>query len=305
MRSNHETRPAAAAAIHDAPPALTDLGGGNDNAAPVALADTTHLLGHPELVKYVRATLWHHRVPSHEAADAVAEVQADALAVARRGRMPASLADWKTLAATVAAHRPIDAKRAEKTRAPYDDGPCEDADVYLRPTLYWEHHDPVDTRRFLGVLKDLYEAGELPEHAAEILWDEAVETPHDAIATDLGLTVTTVDNRLCRTRARFRLRLTELRMIGCEPEIDRATSFPVRGNRGSSAGVGRRRKRRPAEDVEGSTPATRREPNVVRQEQTVRRQATNVVRQRKTVRRRPKNVVRQRKTVRRRLKNVG
>ena len=103
-------------------------------------------------------------------------------------------------------------------RDKYDAGLCDDADAYVRPTLHWEHADPVDTKRYLAVLKELFDSGQMPEHGAEILWGEAEEVPHAEIAAEIGVTTTVVDNRLFRMRARFRARLAALGMLDADVE---------------------------------------------------------------------------------------
>src|SRR5260370_28997645 len=146
-------------------------------------------------------------------ADAIAEVQAASIEAARARGMPATIAQWKALAATIAVRWAIDQLREGEIRDKYDAGLCDDADAYLRPTLHWEHRDPVDTKRYLAILKDLFDSGQMPEHGAEILWGQAEEVPHEEIAAEIGISTTAVDNRLSRMRARFRARLVPLRMV--------------------------------------------------------------------------------------------
>jgi DNA-directed RNA polymerase specialized sigma24 family protein len=196
-------------------------GPGNDNAVRIALVDTTCLVAHPDLVRYLRATLRRYGVRSLDMADAIAEVQTDAIEAARTGRMPAGLAQWKALAAAIAARRAIDRLRDAEVQARYDTGLCDDPDAYWRPTLHWEHADPVDAKRYLAVLQGLFDSGQMPDHGVEILWGEAEEVPHAEIAAEIGVTTTVVDNRLSRMRARFRARLAVLGMLPAD----------VRGNR--------------------------------------------------------------------------
>jgi DNA-directed RNA polymerase specialized sigma24 family protein len=182
----------------------------NDNAASAATPDTTHLAAHPEFVGYTRAVLRSQGVRPRAMPDAIAEVQLAAIEAARANRMPVSLAQWNALARTIAIRRAIDRRLQAKARAKYDAGLCEDPDAYDRPTLHWEHRDPVDTKRYLNVLADLFRSGQMPEHGVEILRDEADGVSHAEIAAELGLTRSVVRNRLYRMRARFRARLDEL-----------------------------------------------------------------------------------------------
>jgi DNA-directed RNA polymerase specialized sigma24 family protein len=186
---------------------------GNDNAVRGGIPDTTQLVARPEVVRYVRAMLARYGIPPQDMADAIADVQADSIEAARAQRMPATLEQWKALAAKIAVCWAVDRLREAEVRDKYDAGPCDDADAYLRPTLYWEHRDPVDTKKYLAVLKDLFDSGQMPEHGAEILWGEAEEIPHEEIAAELGVTRNVVRNRLFRMRARFRAKLGALGLL--------------------------------------------------------------------------------------------
>ena len=192
------------------------LGGrrpGNDNAVHGGQPDTTAWIARPEVVRAVRATLRRHRVAWQDVGDAIADVQVECLETARARGMPVSLSQWKALATTIAARWALDRLRASKRHAKYDAGPCDDPDPYLCPTLYWEHRDPVDTKRYLAVLKDLFDSGQMPERGVELLVGEAEQVPHREIAEEIGVSTTVVDNRLFRMRARFRARLTALGML--------------------------------------------------------------------------------------------
>jgi DNA-directed RNA polymerase specialized sigma24 family protein len=214
MKTPHTKTPDSTSA----PPlgAVTEIGTlapSNDNATRDGLADTTPLVAHPDVVRYVRATPRRYGVASQDMADAIAEVQADSIEAARAGRMPRGPAQWKAFAATIAVRWAIDRLRETEARGKYDAGLCDDADAYGRPTLHWEHRDPVDTKRYLAVLGELFDSGQMPEHGAEILWGEAEEVPHEEIAAEIGVSRTAVDNRLFRMRARFRARIAALGML--------------------------------------------------------------------------------------------
>jgi DNA-directed RNA polymerase specialized sigma24 family protein len=185
----------------------------NDNATGLAVSDTTGLAAHRDLVRYLRPTLRRYGVAPQNMADAIAEVQADSIEAARKGRMPADLAQWKAFATKIAVRRAVDRLREAEVRDKYDVGLCDDADAYARPTLHWAHADPVDTKRQLAVLKELFDAGQMPERGAEILWGEAEQVPHAEIAAEIGVTTTVVDNRLSGMRARFRARLAALGIL--------------------------------------------------------------------------------------------
>jgi DNA-directed RNA polymerase specialized sigma24 family protein len=205
--------PALAPAPAPAPAEIDTPSPGNDNAARGGIPDTTPLVAHPDVVRYVRATLRRYRVAPQNMADAIAEVQAESIETARTRGMPRGIAQWRALATTIAVHWALDRLREAKVRGKYDAGLCDDADVYLRPTLHWEHRDPVDTKRYLAVLKDLFDSGQMPEHGEEILQGEADEVPHEEIAAEIGVSTSVVRGRLFRMRARFRARLAALGML--------------------------------------------------------------------------------------------
>lgn len=179
----------------------------NDNATRGGSPDTTHLVARPDVVRYLRAILRRFGVALQNMEDAIADVQTDSIEAARVGCMPAGPAEWKAFAGAIAVNWAIDRLRETEVRSKYDAGLCDDADVYARPTLYWEHRDPVDTRRYLAVLKALFDSEQMPEHGAEILWGEADKVPHKEIAAEIGVSKSVVRNRLFRMRARFQARL--------------------------------------------------------------------------------------------------
>jgi DNA-directed RNA polymerase specialized sigma24 family protein len=185
----------------------------NDNAALLALADTTAFAARPDVVRGIRTTLRSFRVPTRDMEDGIADVQTEAIAHARRRGMPATVARWKALTTTIARRWALDRRRAAKVRKKYDAGFCEDPDAYLSPTLHWEQRDPVDTKRYLALLKELFDSGQMPEDGQAILQDAADEVPQADTAAELGITENTVKKRLVRMRARFRARLVTLGMM--------------------------------------------------------------------------------------------
>ncbi len=185
----------------------------NDNAARGATPDTTAHAARPEIVRAVRRTLRLHRVAPQDLPDTVADVQTAAIAIARKRAMPGTLADWKALATTIATHMAIDRLRRTKRRSRYNAGLCEDPDAYPSPMLPWEGRDPVDTKRYIAILEELFDAGQMPEHGEEILQGEADGVSHKELATELGISTTAVDNRLSRMRAKFRAKLAMLGML--------------------------------------------------------------------------------------------
>ena len=186
----------------------------NDNGTCVATPDTTLLLAEPRLASYIAVVLHRHGVHDGEMRDAVAEIRALALEAARRGRMPADGRGWRALAGLIAERWAIDRLRERDVTNRYDAGlVVEDPDVYERPILHREQRDPVDTERYLGVLKELFDRAEMPEHGAEILWAEAEGVAMGEVAEELGITEDAARGRLKRMRAKFRVRLAQLGML--------------------------------------------------------------------------------------------
>jgi DNA-directed RNA polymerase specialized sigma24 family protein len=223
----HDATTAAASAPNSAIAADLDKPApANDNATLERVPDTTRLVAHPDVVRYIRATLRRSGVALQDMDDAIAEVQADAIESARTARMPCDAAQWKALVATIGVRRAIDRLRETEVRGKYDAGLCDDADAHAGPALHVEHRDPVDTKRYLAILKELFDSGQMPEHGAEILQGEADGVSHEELAAELGLSKTVVRNRLFRMRARFRARLAALGMLTEKFKFFRQTKSP-------------------------------------------------------------------------------
>jgi DNA-directed RNA polymerase specialized sigma24 family protein len=178
----------------------------NDNSSRRGIPDTTALINRAEVVAVIGAVLRGYRIPSQDMPDAIADVQLRAIALARKRAMPATLQQWKALARTLAVRWALKRKRQARHRRKYNVGPCEDADVFLSPTLHWEHRDPVDTKRYLAILKELFDSGQMPELGQEILQDAADEVPAKQTAEEIGISEPAVRKRLFRMRAKFRAR---------------------------------------------------------------------------------------------------
>ncbi|MGD0529806.1 MAG: hypothetical protein ABSE49_32015 [Polyangiaceae bacterium] len=180
----------------------------NDNAHPAGPVDTTILANHYTFFAAVRGTLIREgRLGPYE--DDVREVQVRAIAAARIGPMPPDLPRWKALGRTIAKRYAIDERRKWKVRVKYDTGLCEEPDAH-GPIEAERERDPVDKERYLAILKDLFDRGEMPEMGGEILWGAAEDVPQEETAEETGLTVRQVKQRLKQMRVRFRRRLEEL-----------------------------------------------------------------------------------------------
>ncbi|HLK37523.1 MAG TPA: sigma factor-like helix-turn-helix DNA-binding protein [Polyangiaceae bacterium] len=191
---------------------LIDGAASRTRLRPLA-ADKTALVAHREVVRYVRATLRRHGVASQDLADGVAEAQVAAIEAARAGRMPTDIGQWKALSARIAVCWAVDRRRETEARERSDAGPCDDPGAYPGPTREGIERDPVDAKRYLAVLQELFASGQMPRDAAEIVWAQAEHVPHAQVAAELGISVTAVDKQLARARSKFRARLAALGML--------------------------------------------------------------------------------------------
>ena len=141
--------------------------------------------------------------------DDIPEVQCRTLEAARVGPMPPDLPRWQALGRRIAKDYAIDELRKKEVREKYDEGLCEEPDAH-GPIEKERGRDPVDTKRYLGVLKDCFDRGEMPEMGGEILWGAAEDVSQEEIGEETGLSEQTVKRRLKRMRKRFGQRLDEV-----------------------------------------------------------------------------------------------
>jgi DNA-directed RNA polymerase specialized sigma24 family protein len=199
----------------------------NDNSSRRGIPDTIALVTRAEVVATIQYTLRVHRVSSQDMPDATAEVQTLSIAIARKRAMPATLQQWKALTRSVATRWAKDRRRQARRRRKYNAGLCEDADVYMSPTLHWEHRDPVDTKRYLGILIELFDSGQMPELGEDILQDAADEVPAKQTAAEIDVSEPAVRKRLFRMRAKFHTRLGALGMLAVLMLVVRALFSPT------------------------------------------------------------------------------
>jgi hypothetical protein len=173
--------------------------------------DTTAMLAHKSVVSAITGALVRRKRRARHLADDVPEVQLRCLKAARRGPMPKDVGEWCALGVTVARRYAKRQRQRERTRALHDDGPYDDEKAYVRAE--WEHgRDPVDTERYIAVLKGLFRSGQMPEMGMEILWAVAESVTQTEIAQETGLTGNQVEYRLRCMRVAFQERLDELGM---------------------------------------------------------------------------------------------
>ncbi|HEY1692694.1 MAG TPA: hypothetical protein VGG39_11065 [Polyangiaceae bacterium] len=178
----------------------------------VLCPDTTGLVASRDVVGSITGTLVRHG-RRRFLEDDVAEVQTRALEAARRGPMPRDLGEWKALAATIAERYALDEKDKARVRREKEQDVRDNPGAYGTVPREPSRWDPVDAKRYLAVLVELFEAGTVPEQAEEILIGVADGITFEEIAEETGLTHGQVKGRLEKMRALFRGRITDLGML--------------------------------------------------------------------------------------------
>ncbi|HEY8089679.1 MAG TPA: hypothetical protein VIF09_17585, partial [Polyangiaceae bacterium] len=118
---------------------------------------------HPTVLRAIRGMLRKFGMRPQDLDEGVAEVQTRTLECLRDKPQPEALEEWAALCATVAKHWRLDENEKFKARKKYDVGLCEDADEHVGFEKAVEARDIVDAGRLVGVLREQFEAGEMPE----------------------------------------------------------------------------------------------------------------------------------------------
>ena len=214
-------------------------GGVNDNAEVGGIEDTTALACHREFIDTITGTLVRRgRRGVQQLEDDIPQVQMLTIAAARRGPMPKNLGEWKALGGTIAARYARGERKKAKARQVYDAGLCEDPEEH-GPLERAHARDPVDVKRYLAILKDLFDAGKMPEWGAEILWGAAEEVPQKEIAEETGLSESQVRHRLAQMRRVFARRLAQLGMLTVLVAVGVVVGGPLGGVAANDVGVER------------------------------------------------------------------
>jgi DNA-directed RNA polymerase specialized sigma24 family protein len=192
-------------------------------ATSTANTDAT-LLVHPELVRTVQRTLRRYGMAKGNLEDGVAEVQTRALEYLRTRQPPTDLAGWVALCVTIAKHWRLNEKEKKRARSQYDTGPCEEPDEQPPPEPAGEPRDPVDVARMMAVLEQQIEAGQMPEHAVEILDASRAGETSEAIGAELGISAQVVRHRRRKMKKVLGEQLAALGLVaGEEVELPRVT----------------------------------------------------------------------------------
>jgi len=186
-------------------------------------------LPHPENARTICSVLSLYGMRRQDLQDGLQDVYLKALTTFRRpnAKVPADLRSMKAYCATVAKHHALKTKSEAVKRSQDFVGNC-DPDEYT-PLEYGvtRERDPVDARRQLEVLAQLFREGRMPDHGVDILEGIASRCRLKTIAKELGLTDRAVEGRMGTMRDLFRARMVRLGLVpGVEPLLLEIVSLP-------------------------------------------------------------------------------
>jgi RNA polymerase sigma factor (sigma-70 family) len=174
-------------------------------------------LTHPEVTQTLLATLTTNGIEPRNLEDAIQDVHVKVLASFQNGApVPSDLDAMKALCATVARHHAIDTLRRRRA-SKLDVRFTGDPERHALPEPTRRTRDPVDARRQLEVLRDLFREGKMPERGADILEGVAWGVTYDQLARELGISHRAVEGRLRTMRRLYRARMSRL---GLWPGMD-------------------------------------------------------------------------------------
>jgi len=196
--------------------------------APRADDPIQRWLPHPAVARCICRILSAQGIPKCDIEDALQDVYVKALAAFRKGKpVPVDLRGMKNLCAAIARNYVIDKLReaAQRERDGYA-GLCEDADEFTPLEYGAERGDPVDARRQLDVLVQLFREGRMPEHGVDILEGVAAGCSYNEIGMDLGITERAVEGRVGTMRDLFRARMARLGLLPGMQSLFAVVSVP-------------------------------------------------------------------------------
>jgi DNA-directed RNA polymerase specialized sigma24 family protein len=161
----------------------------------------------------------------------VEAVRTKVLAAFERGvRLPTHLDGMRSFASILARNHAIETRRATERTLGVVLGP-RNPELFVALIDGCAMRDPVDARRQLEVLAELFRAGEMPEDGADILEAVGSECTFAEIAEDLGITREEVRHRLKKMRRIYRKRMLgrglwpggdHLRLVASNPPTARS-----------------------------------------------------------------------------------
>lgn len=172
-------------------------------------------LPHPEVARAICGALFAAGMPECELEDALQDVYVKALRAFRKkdAQVPGDLRAMKVYCAAIATNHTIDAQRRAARRERDFVGLCDNPDEYSPLEYGAEQRDPVDARRQLEVLAQLFREGRMPEDGVDILEGVASRCTLKQIGADLGIGMWAVKGRIETMRKVFRARMVELGML--------------------------------------------------------------------------------------------
>jgi RNA polymerase sigma factor (sigma-70 family) len=170
------------------------------------------MLIHPTVIRAITGTLRKFGVRRGEIEDGVIEVQTRTLEYLRDKPQPEAVEEWAALCVTVAKHWRMNENEKRKTEKKYCVGLCEDPDEHVGLERAADPRDDIDAKRMVEVLRQQFEAGELPEKGKEILDCMQAGLDYQETAAELGISAEAVRKRLKRMRELFKARLGALGM---------------------------------------------------------------------------------------------
>jgi DNA-directed RNA polymerase specialized sigma24 family protein len=177
------------------------------------------LVNHPTVVAAIVAVLRGGGIAKQDVKDGLADVQLRALESFQRRDPPADVGAMRALCVKIAHNYAINRWKKQSFRSQWDTGLCEEPDEHGPLAARHEGRDPVDERRQLEALADLFREGRMPEHGARILEVVSDGGSFREVGDELGITADTVKGRLKKMRRIFRARLAGIGLVAAvDPE---------------------------------------------------------------------------------------
>ncbi|HEX3595510.1 MAG TPA: hypothetical protein VGL81_22505 [Polyangiaceae bacterium] len=168
---------------------------------------------HPSVIHVITGVLANHGYRNGDLQDAIVDVQVRAVEGLERRKTPATIRSWEAYCAKIAVDYAIDECRKGQVRDKYDAGLCDTPDDFAPFAPSGEARDPVDAKRQLAVLLEMFDKGEMPEKGKEILLGVADRVKPSILGQELGLPVKEVRSRLQKMRRLFFKRLAVLGLM--------------------------------------------------------------------------------------------
>jgi DNA-directed RNA polymerase specialized sigma24 family protein len=181
-------------------------------------APTQRLLADPEVVATICRALRAKGIRKKNVEDGLQEVYVRALRVFRVKPGPTELEHMKAFCARVAINYAFDQARKAKRRKEDLAALCDIEEYGGIDRESVARRDPVDARRQLEVLAELFREGRMPEHGIDILEGVAFKCSYRKIGEDIGLSPDVVEWRMREMRRIYRQRMAKLGILpGMKP----------------------------------------------------------------------------------------